>query len=310
MAGQVLYPSYQASAHQVSNPSGSHVGHGEELPAIRTSAAQFHFSMRATKLGDPSAYLHNVQGELSMTNYSLRTLALVSAALLVLVAPCAVRADSTFTITDSGWIQDDGFGGSSFICYPSETNCKNYSSGSYWNATRYVQVNNFFAFNLSGLTGKVTSASFNVDSYTIDGPGTYFVYATSLSPADVVIGSLSSYNALTSGALIGSIALAPTDSNELLSLSLNSTGLSWLQANEGGTVVLGGSFPQGPGTSAFGYSSFGLDLNNNLDIQSSETATPEPSSIFLLGSGLAGLAGLIKRKLAAQSQAGHSPSAI
>ena len=138
-----------------------------------------------------------------------------------------LRADTTVSNTNSGWIISDG---------TVQTNNKTYSSGWMYNE----QFDNYFTFDLSGVTGTVTGATFDVESAAIVGTGTYSVYSTSLTPTGVVAGGVPNYNALTSGTLIGSIALDPTYDSELLGISLNSAGQTWLQANEGNQIVLGG----------------------------------------------------------------------
>jgi hypothetical protein len=169
---------------------------------------------------------------------------------------------TVFTNTDSGWIdalQAD---------YPGN---QNYVSGNL-NGDNY---SDFFDFDLTGLTGTVTSASFNVDTYVITVPGTFDIFATALTPAQVSSANapLPYYADLTSGEEIGTIDFATSDSNSLATITLNTAGDEWLQANEGNGVVIGGQF-------------------------NGASATPEPSSLVLLGTGIAGLAGMIRRKAA------------
>ena len=208
---------------------------------------------------------------------------------ILALATTQLWAESTISNPTSGWI---GWNGSGF----EQANNTTYSAGNF----ESYQLDNYFVFDLSGLAGTVTGATFNVESYTIAGSGgTFNIYATSLTPAEAEQNPTNPYySALTSGALIGSIAIDSSDQDELLNLSLNSSGLSWLQANEGDQVVLGGAYSS-PGTGfqyAFGYSR--LNPDNALDIQTGEAATtPEPSSLWLLGSGLLGLAGVARRKI-------------
>jgi hypothetical protein len=169
--------------------------------------------------------------------------------------------------TDSGWIQSTG---------EHDGGNPNYVSGDLGG----VAYNDYFSFDLSSLTGSVTSASFNVYTYEISDPGSYDIYATSLTPAEVNSGnsftSTAFFNDLTSGPAIGSIDLTPGESNTNVTIDLNAAGMTWLADNAGGEVVLGGAFNYTP----------------------PPPVVPEPSSLFLLGSGIAGLAGMLRRRIA------------
>jgi hypothetical protein len=168
--------------------------------------------------------------------------------------------NAVFTNTSYGSIHSPGYLGG------------NYISG----AETGIYTSNYFDFDLAGLTGPVTSASFNVDTYLVDAIGVYYIYATTLTPAQLAASSNPSpyYSALTSGDVIGVILLTPDDSNTLASFDLTTNGDTWLQSNEGNDVVVGGDFNVLP---------FG--------------ASPEPSSFLLLGTGVAALAGLLRRKI-------------
>jgi hypothetical protein len=169
--------------------------------------------------------------------------------------------------TDSGWINSDG------VHYGGNTN---YYSGEFDCGGTGV-CKNYFSFDLSSLSGAVTSASFDVYTWTISVPGPYTQWGTSLTPAEVYSGNsftnLASYSGLSSGPLVGSISLVPGESDSYVSIPFNSAGLAWLQANEGNGVVLGGAFGQ-------------------------VTATPEPASLLLFASGLVTLGGFVRRKVA------------
>jgi hypothetical protein len=168
--------------------------------------------------------------------------------------------------TDSGWIASTG---------EHDAGNKNYYSGT----DGPNQLNNYFSFDLSSLTGNVTSASFEVYTYEVFNTGTYDIYATSLTPAEVDSSnnftSTAFFNDLTSGAEIGSINLTTDDSNNYVTFDLNDAGMTWLTANAGDEIVLGGAFDYAP-----------------------SSPVPEPGSLLLLMSGIAGFAGIFRYKIA------------
>ncbi len=158
---------------------------------------------------------------------------------------------------------------------------------------------NFFDFSLTGVTGTVTSATFNVSSYGIVGSGTYTLYATNLGPginADCSA-CFGTFNGLVSGAAIGSIAYTVADQSTVLHIALNSAGLSWLTANEGGNIVLGGDSPQPGPNAAFIFGGSVFTPSNSLDIATSAQVIPEPTSVLLFGSGILGIAAALRRKV-------------
>jgi len=173
---------------------------------------------------------------------------------------------TAFYNTDSGWIDSTGFHDGGNTNYYSGTQGAN-------------QLNNYFSFDLTSLSGTVTTASFEVDTYGVTTTGTYDIYATSLTPAEVnsanSFSSIAFFNALTSGVEIGSITLASGNSNSNVTFDLNAAGLSWLTANESNGIVVGGAFDYTP-----------------------PTTVPEPGSLLLMVSGIAGFAGIYRYKIA------------
>jgi hypothetical protein len=168
--------------------------------------------------------------------------------------------------TDSGWIQNQGIhegGNTNYItgyCGPGDC-------GGYF-------YHGYFSFDLSNFAGNASAASWNVYSYLIQyDPGTYLLYGTSLLPSDVASGntftSVPFYSALVAGPVIGSIWVTPANSYQTVTVNLDAAGIAWLDAHAGGGAVLGADFRE----------------------------TPEPGTLMLLGTGLLGALGVIRRKL-------------
>jgi len=172
--------------------------------------------------------------------------------------------------TDSGWFNSNGL---------HTAGNTNYYSGEYDCAGTNV-CRDYFSFNLTGLTGTVSSATFNVDTYEISVTGLFDIYGTSLTPSQVASGNSYESTALWSdlalGPLVASATLTPGESGTKQTFTLNSQGLAWLEANEGHGVVLGGEF--------FGKPS---------------SVIPEPCTATLLGTGLLALAAMARRKFRA-----------
>jgi len=172
-----------------------------------------------------------------------------------------------FNNVDSGWINSNGLhqGGNT-----------NYYSGCCDTGGTF-DVRNYFSFDLTGATGPVTSASFDVDTYTITVAGTYEIFGTSLTPTQVNSANgftnLGYYDALGVNP-IGSISLTPGESNSTVDITFDAAGIAWLNANLGSDVVLGGE----------------------LLVTPPPATTPEPSSIALFGTGILGLAGITRRR--------------
>jgi len=148
-----------------------------------------------------------------------------------------ITIDGTpFYNTDSGWINSDGFhaGGNT-----------NYYSGKF-DCGGTDTCRNYFSFDLTDLSSSAVSASFNLLTFGISVPGTYYLYGTGLAPSEVDSGtgftSVAKWEALASGPVIGSIFLTPGDTDTIVSVDLNASGLAWLDDHADSDAVLGGSF--------------------------------------------------------------------
>jgi hypothetical protein len=228
----------------------------------------------------------------SMRNLKRAILA-VALATLVFAAYSAFATDTLGDISRGAYTDAGVFGTGG-----SGTATGNYLTGFYTGAGAN-EYRSFFTFDLSGVSGTVTSAQFNV-SLTEDGGGPSPVtlnlveYLGDISTLDSGGAGLAGFAGLASGPLLGSATLNTSDTGTL-SITLNGTALAAIQAAEGGDFAIGGSLIGIPPNDYIFGDSIGVPLTT-LVLTTSAT-TPEPSSLLLMISGVVGLAGVARRKL-------------
>jgi hypothetical protein len=184
-----------------------------------------------------------------------------------------------------------------------------YSSGnfSYLAGDTSAAHKNFFVFNLSGVSGTIAGAQFEVQTYLVSGPGTFSVFQTALDPtttettcSDTPTCS-STFTALDATTpAIGSVGLTAASSNTVQTLVFSPAGVAWLQANEGKTVVLGGDFPEATGSFIFAFSKPNVfnSTDGVLSITTRDvTPVPEPTPLALLAVGLTLAIGVARVRL-------------
>ena len=176
--------------------------------------------------------------------------------------------------------------------------------------TGYTNDNyrSFFSFDLSGISGTVTSATFEVRRYDQFAPITLDLFDVTTPAATLITTRLGFQNAaifadLGSGNSYGSFAVGTGLSTDILSFVLNAAAISDINAlvginyfSIGGAVFGGGtmfsSSNDEPGNSNGAFN----DVQRLILNVEQVTAVPEPSTLLILGSGLLALTALRRRR--------------
>jgi len=167
------------------------------------------------------------------------------------------------------------------------------------------ELRNFFIFDLSGVSGPVTSATLRISTRNFssaDPTETYTVFDVSTSPTSLAggTGGVGAFNDLGSGVSYGSRIYSEPDQGLLRDILLNASAIAAIEGSLGGNFALGGAVTSLSGLHDF-EAIFGELANDpgtvSLVLETGRmSAVSEPASILLLGAGLAGLAARRYRK--------------
>jgi len=163
--------------------------------------------------------------------------------------------------TDTGWYDNSGS--------HSPTNT-NYIVGDYWGS----KYRNWMTFNLSTFTTPVTSAKLQINAYeysSADPSETYELRDVTTPVSTLTAGGsglTSIYNDLGDGTIYGSRSFTSADSNQTVTIDLNSALVSAINAKSGQSFALGGQITTLDGIDnseyIFGFSN---SLSPNTDVQ-------------------------------------------
>jgi hypothetical protein len=221
--------------------------------------------------------------------------ALILVACIALTGAGSAYADTiTLNSTSFGWWDSNG----------SHTAANtNYGTG---DDPTNIDHRSFFVFNLAGLSGTIVSASLNIFNPGYSSPDpteTLGIFDVSTSIATLIAsgaGQVGIYNDLGSGTLFGSASVSAANNNANVSILLNPAALAALQSGLGGSFAFGGSLTtlSAPGVTE-GVFTFSTNFTGTrqLTLNTAPTAVPEPTSWFLLASGVVAIAVVRRRRL-------------
>jgi len=216
--------------------------------------------------------------------------AILPAIMAISIAPNAQAVPITMDAVGRGFYHADG-----------STNGNNLANNYVAGKINNVLYRNWFNFDLSGVSGTVTSADFLIDAGLIVGPDhDYELHALTTSIASLGTNSAATYTDLGSGTVYGGQTFV---SGGIHTITLNNDALADLNAALGGNFAFGGSITspltQDPdvlfgGTSGTTASGKAASITQ---LRLTTAAIPEPSTVVLMGLGLVGLGYAGRRKL-------------
>lgn len=226
-----------------------------------------------------------------VTFLAIAALSLVNAT-LAQAAPIAIIND------DSGWYAENGVHGDVFLVGNDPLNT-NYIAG----RDAGIQYHDFFVFDLSAVSGTVTSATLELFTADISSNGVYKNFDVTTSIASLVAGTggTAAFTDLNDGSAFGAIFVTTAQSNTVISITLNAAAIAAIQGSLGGMFAIGGNY-LGDGPFAdytFGFSGDfdgDVDVRNRLILDGVSTSVPDGGlTISLLGGALMAL-GALRRK--------------
>jgi hypothetical protein len=201
--------------------------------------------------------------------------------LLAITGSTAAQAATiTVAAVDSGWYDSTGFHLSTRT---------NYLAGEVGGST--PQFRNFFVFDLSGVSGVVTTATLRLDtaSFSSFDPSEDYSLFDVTTPSTTLraggSGMVATYADLGSGVSYGTRTYTNVDDNLVRDIKFNAAGIAAVQAGLGGDFAIGGTVTTlrvpVDDEHVFGGSGSGVR-----ELVLETVAVPEPLTISLFGIGI------------------------
>lgn len=167
-----------------------------------------------------------------------------------------------------------------------------------------VGFHNFFAFNaLTGLDGPITSATLNIveplRGYTSNQPSetlTLTAFRGNISTLTTDGIHPGEFALLANAPIVGQATVTPADDGKTISISLNASGVNYLNSTAGSQFAFGGFLSSVPLSSTDSRFIFASSSNVPListTLEITTTAVDEPGTLSLGGVGLVSILGLM-----------------
>ena len=196
---------------------------------------------------------------------------------------------ATVDAFDRGWYSDSGFHDDANI----------YTVTGDADGNTY---NSFFTFDLSAISGTVTSGTLRLELELYLSPDASEAFSIYDVTTDVNIlnqhcsNCIGTFNDLQSGAIYGAGAVSASDVNTVIDITLSSLAIADINTASGELFAVGVSLDElfSTGNEAIRWSAGREYRTHQLVLNTS--SVPIPGAVWLFGSGLIGLIGVARRK--------------